>query len=258
MTLVRCSICILFIRIFFTRTFSKLRHVSPSHYAPAPTATPTTLECLLTSISAYVALGLSIGWCFFVIISAGVICTPFEYNWDKSIIAGRCGNEKGTYIAIASWSIALDCLIWILPIPVVWQLQLPQAHRVALIAVFGLGLLDVAASIFRIKTVLQNAFFKDLTYTAIASELWAIAEVSIAIVTACCPLLRPIFEKMVSKRLAKWVESHISTRISMTVSARSGVTITPRPQTQESPEDEMENAEELTTRVVRRMTATGI
>lgn len=39
-------------------------------------------------------------------------------------------------------------------------------------------------------------------------EIWAMAEVSVTIVVACCPLLRPLLEKLIPKRLAQWAYSH--------------------------------------------------
>ena len=86
-------------------------------------------------------MSLSIAWGFFVVIAGAALCTPFEFNWNKSLRHGECGNQDVIYVAIAAWAIVCDSFLFLLPIPMVWKLQLPRVHKIALSTVFALGIL---------------------------------------------------------------------------------------------------------------------
>lgn len=69
-------------------------------------------------------------------------CTPFAYNWDKTI-AGHYVD----LVAFMRWNgicnLLIDVLILLLPMPMVWRLVVPTRQRFELSAVFLLGLLYV-------------------------------------------------------------------------------------------------------------------
>ncbi len=90
---------------------------------------------------AYGVMFLSIAWGFFVIIAGAALCTPFEFNWNKLLQHGKCGKQDDIYVAIAAWAIVCDFFLFLLPIPMVWKLQMPKVHKIALSAVFALGIL---------------------------------------------------------------------------------------------------------------------
>jgi len=50
-------------------------------------------------------------------------------------------------------------------------------------------------------TVLRINYDTDFTFTVVAGELWMIAEASVAIIVACCLLMRPVFEKIIPRQL---------------------------------------------------------
>lgn len=47
-----------------------------------------------------------------MVISIGAwLCSPFAYNWDKSIAGGKCGKLDPAYISIAALDILGDVMI---------------------------------------------------------------------------------------------------------------------------------------------------
>ena len=55
---------------------------------------------------------------------------------------------------------------------------------------------DVVVSIFRIISLLKIDFEADLSYTLVDTDIWSMAEPSIAILVGCGPILRPLLEKV--------------------------------------------------------------
>lgn len=90
--------------------------------------------------SAYVVGAISSAFCVGYIITGFVVCRPFKYHWDKTIVGGDCGATTTQEISVAAINMVLDFAIVILPMPVLWQLQMPTKKKVLLMGVLSLGL----------------------------------------------------------------------------------------------------------------------
>ena len=68
------------------------------------------------------------------------ICQPIEMNWS-AVPGGRCGNQTAAFASVGIVDIVVDLVIFILPLPMVFKLQISKAHRIALSCIFGAGIL---------------------------------------------------------------------------------------------------------------------
>lgn len=80
-------------------------------------------------------IGYTVG-IFFAIIFA---CTPIEMNWNIRIQDGTCINQASLYIATAVVNIISDLILFCLPLPTVFNLQIPRRQKIGLIFIFLLG-----------------------------------------------------------------------------------------------------------------------
>ncbi|KAI2464683.1 hypothetical protein F4781DRAFT_58118 [Annulohypoxylon bovei var. microspora] len=134
-------------------------------------------------------------------------CTPVTKAFDKSL-KGTCINNGHFWYANAGFSIATDIIILILPMPLVYALQITRVQKAALIVVFALGVFVVITSCLRITTIDIQATTSDPTYD-IASTMWTIIEMNVAIVCACLPQIRPLIIKWFPKLMpAYYSNSH--------------------------------------------------
>jgi hypothetical protein len=60
---------------------------------------------------------------------------------------------------------------------------------------------NILMAVFRVRSLALLNINKDLTYDVIPVIIVATGQCSTAIILTCCPLLRPLFEKIVPKRL---------------------------------------------------------
>ena len=74
----------------------------------------------------------------FIIISSLAICHPYSYFWDKSQ-NGLCGHQEALYMTGAIFSLLLDVTVVVLPMPMLWGLQMATRKKVALTGVSGIG-----------------------------------------------------------------------------------------------------------------------
>ena len=71
------------------------------------------------------------------------ICRPIQYQWDTTI-DGVCGNKNLGILTSAIFNMITDLGLYTMPIPMLWNLQMPFTKKLALIGIFSLGLLWVA------------------------------------------------------------------------------------------------------------------
>ena len=88
----------------------------------------------------YVVIGITIAWGIYAAMGTWILCTPIAFNWDSTIPGGHCANRNASYYAIGIIDVGTDIFIWLLPIPMVWNLQLPRGNKIGLTAIFGIGL----------------------------------------------------------------------------------------------------------------------
>ena len=70
-----------------------------------------------------------------------MICHPFAYNWDKTILGGSCGDQITSFTVTGIIDLITDVMVLLLPVHPLYQLQMATYKRVALVTVFGLGIL---------------------------------------------------------------------------------------------------------------------
>ena len=157
-----------------------------------------------------------------VILQAFLICRPFAKNWDP----GTCGSSKASFLAEGIINIVIDLTMIILPMPMIWQLQMSQPRKISLTVVFALGILYVICSgpsssiilmtsdrvctntIIRVVIAIQFNFddvTSDIAKVSIVTDL----EICMRIIVACLPILMRILcgkEKSDSR-------NHISSRV---------------------------------------------
>ncbi|KAH6869955.1 hypothetical protein BKA58DRAFT_315730 [Alternaria rosae] len=117
---------------------------------------------------------------------------------------------------MAVLGVVLDAVIWCLPHYVVWHLKLRLSHKVAVSIIFAFGLFNMFIGAFRLDSLAGVAYQGDVTYGMGNTLMWAIARMSTAIIVACLPHLRPLFDCILPRRLI-----HLSTRRSKTRSKAS-------------------------------------
>ena len=75
-----------------------------------------------------------------VILETFLLCRPVAYNWDKTIDGGRCADTIKAYLSAGIINLLIDVGIVIMPIPVLWKLQLPATKKFGISAMFSIGL----------------------------------------------------------------------------------------------------------------------
>lgn len=77
-----------------------------------------------------------------IVISDFLTCRPLAKYWNP-LRPGICENPIESAIALSSCNVAIDLIIVLLPMPLVWGLHMATRRKVELTIVFALGILYV-------------------------------------------------------------------------------------------------------------------
>ncbi|KAK1834593.1 hypothetical protein QBC39DRAFT_252092 [Podospora conica] len=137
------------------------------------------------------ALGLFIIlWNIGGILGALLMCRPFALNWDKTL-PGTCGDNRLFYMWLGAINVVVEVIMLLLPLPFLYGLQLKLAKKLVVIALFSVGWMTCAVTIYR-QITLPHLHFEDMTYTGVLATVLTGMEPSIALSLACIPFLRPL------------------------------------------------------------------
>lgn len=73
-------------------------------------------------------------------------CTPFAFNWDKTVAGGKCFNTQVFANSSSVPNIITDLAVLVLPLRTVWELKISVGRRVGLLLIFLTGSVYVAFS----------------------------------------------------------------------------------------------------------------
>ncbi|OJI88506.1 hypothetical protein ASPTUDRAFT_206339 [Aspergillus tubingensis CBS 134.48] len=153
-------------------------------------------------IVAYVLEGIIVLYLIGSIATTLRLCRPLAYYWNPSL-EGSCGNAVTAELAAAVINMILDIIAVILPVPVIWKLQMATEKKVAVIATFGLGLVISVINLIRLIKVLDCTLDQDLTYCTADSAILTVAEMAVGIMVACAPTFGPVICPSRRRRFAK-------------------------------------------------------
>ncbi|KAH8647824.1 hypothetical protein BX600DRAFT_518237 [Xylariales sp. PMI_506] len=130
-----------------------------------------------------------------------MLSTKHVGDWRPS----NCIND----IRIASaTNMVTDFMVSLIPVPVIWKLNMPTVQCIGIMATFSLGLFITAISVIRIESLLRISF-TDPTWNLPMGLFWTVLEPELGILVANFPLMRPYLAGALP---SKWSTSSSSWR----------------------------------------------
>lgn len=89
----------------------------------------------------HVVLWINVAFYFAMVIIELKTCTPRAREWDPTIQHGSCIHASEVRFLLAMLNVATDIIIIVLPQRIIWGLHLPFRRKLALSALFLVGIL---------------------------------------------------------------------------------------------------------------------
>ncbi|KAI3337395.1 hypothetical protein HD806DRAFT_476563 [Xylariaceae sp. AK1471] len=136
----------------------------------------------------------------FYVFVAAFQCRPVEYYWEQytnTTITGSCLSKQlitdSTYAAVGVNAFA-DWVLGLIPIALVWNLDLRKRQKVSVAGILALGSIASTATIVRIFYVWQLTHDDDVLYDFTDLAIWSTVENGLGLTASSIAMLRPLFK----------------------------------------------------------------
>ncbi|KAK0511558.1 hypothetical protein JMJ35_006131 [Cladonia borealis] len=127
-------------------------------------------------------------------------CVPISGAWDPAVhIRAKCVPLNDIFTAFGSLNVVTDIITLSLPLPLIWRLQINKVQKFQLFGTFLLGYFVCVVSIIRVLKIKQLSP-TDPGWTDVDPCVWSLVEVCVAIVCACLPTFRVLFNRLILQK----------------------------------------------------------
>ncbi|KAJ6083511.1 hypothetical protein N7467_007646 [Penicillium canescens] len=148
----------------------------------------------------YISIGIMLCYYVAALFLKVFFCDPISAYWFGTSNGGKCLNQRNVIIADSVISIASDLWVLVLPIPMIWSLQMTRAKKLRVVGLLGAGGLATAFSVWRLVIMVAESNTTNTTWFWIHCVLTANAEAGIGLICACLPAMSHFFTRVKSKR----------------------------------------------------------
>ncbi|KAM3069223.1 hypothetical protein ACMFMG_010739 [Clarireedia jacksonii] len=146
-------------------------------------------------IALYVSIFIVSAWWISAFISEVTACIPLAAAWTPHL-KGTCINDEEMCTAVGMLHVVFDFLILILPIPLIWGLQMSVWSRTIVSLVLSVGVFASVCSILRMACLINLGDNpKDKTGEWLAM-IYQVIEAPIGIFCICVPNLTPVWKQI--------------------------------------------------------------
>ncbi|KAL6716937.1 hypothetical protein ACLMJK_004849 [Lecanora helva] len=146
------------------------------------------------------------------------LCHPVAYEWNKDIRGGTCLDTVAAFYSISAINLGLDLVVVVLPMPILWTLQMPVSKKVAISLIFGMGIVNSSTCAITAVRIITLTLIdgSDLSYSMILTSICSILEPCLGIISACLPVLQPALARILGGSPLEWTRKSMSSRSTKT------------------------------------------
>ncbi|KAK4164117.1 hypothetical protein QBC43DRAFT_289350 [Cladorrhinum sp. PSN259] len=127
-------------------------------------------------------------------------CQPLALTWgDPTVVGGKCmpaAHLKFAAFFNSSVAVLTDVIFALLPIPMLWNVQMNWRVKSAVAAILSLGIFAAASAIIKITFLSNYGKHGDFLFDSSDLTIWTTVEICTAIIAASAPSLKPLFKTL--------------------------------------------------------------
>jgi len=145
----------------------------------------------------------TIAYTFVCFITLLLQCKNLAILWDNTVQT-TCWSQstlQGLSYTSCAVNIITDLFFAVLPIPMLWNVQINARTRATLICIMSLGIFACAAGIVKSAYISNYGKTGDFLWDSANLTIWYSVECNVGIVAACLPCLKPLFKRILDSSL---------------------------------------------------------
>ncbi|KAK4201993.1 hypothetical protein QBC40DRAFT_252502 [Triangularia verruculosa] len=135
-------------------------------------------------------------WTLSTVVTA---CLPLAAFWDKTSYPNAYCHPRNFWLGNTGLHIGTDILLYVLPLPVIVNLQVKLRQKLVLYGIFALGFFVCSISAVRLWDLVEQYHRSDFTFDNVSIAYLTCIEINAAIACACCMTLKPLVSKVFPK-----------------------------------------------------------
>ncbi|POS73388.1 CFEM domain-containing protein [Diaporthe helianthi] len=143
----------------------------------------------------------------FILLSSSIItvltilsCRPVQFFWDRDIAGGSCLDITAIAYANSGLAVLHDVTIILLPMFMLWSLQMTRKKKFFIGVMFALGGIGLVATIVRLQTLRDFGTTPDPSWEWVPVVYWTSVELAAGIIASCLPAIAEA-KKTLSQRV---------------------------------------------------------
>ncbi|KAI9826043.1 MAG: hypothetical protein M1832_000492 [Thelocarpon impressellum] len=121
-------------------------------------------------------------------------CNPIRKLWDP-LVPGKCIDAMGLATFFGAMNVVTDFAIFVIPLPLLWRMELQRRTKIALWIIFGAGAFVCGVSVLRLDATLRNKSDKDITWGWVRWDIASLFEMNVGILCGCMPAIKPLVQR---------------------------------------------------------------
>ncbi|CAN8097802.1 unnamed protein product [Discula destructiva] len=183
----------------------QLVYISEIFYVAALALTKVSLVCMYIRIfrtyppfklACYGALAFIILPSTVIILVTILSCQPVPYFWNRDIPNGKCVDVAALAYANSAFAVAQDALLIVLPIGMLYTLNMSLRKKALIGLMFAVGGLGLVATIIRLRTLNVFGDLADPSWDYVPVVYWTTIEQAAGIIASCMPAVRKLAERI--------------------------------------------------------------
>ncbi|TGO50596.1 hypothetical protein BCON_0180g00220 [Botryotinia convoluta] len=148
----------------------------------------------------YAMMASTVTYCLIFFFLIAFDCKDEYYTWHFSLTAS-CIEITTLNVANGALNLATDVVIMIMPLPLIWHLQLKRAQKWGLMAIFSTGIFVCASTLVREIIIVKTDKEVDQSWATVGEITWMTVELNVAIICISLPILSPVYTRIMAAKL---------------------------------------------------------
>ncbi|PWY95941.1 hypothetical protein BO94DRAFT_141569 [Aspergillus sclerotioniger CBS 115572] len=135
-------------------------------------------------------------------------CIPVDAAWNSELLekGGHCQPSyvlADVYYACTAVNILTDWVTALMPVPLLWNVQLNRNTKISIVGLMGLGIFASMSACVRLKYTVNLTDQSDYLYGVANVVIWGFAENALGMIVGNVATLRPLFRILRDRKTSK-------------------------------------------------------